>query len=82
MPIRTLILTLLLLAGGVESASAKGYLATRATGLPDLVLGLGDAGFGMSEKEYQLETGKAYRLTISSTGAYEFGFEAPRFFFT
>lgn len=61
-------------------ALAKGYLATRPTELPELVLGTDDIGFGMSQKEYQMETGKAYSLVIRSTGAKEYAFEAPEFF--
>ena len=63
-----------------EAASAKGYLATRATRLPDLVLGTDDIGFGLSQKEYRLETGKAYRLKIVSTGRHEYAMVAPEFF--
>lgn len=60
--------------------TAEGYLATRPTKLPELVLGTDDIGYGMSQKEYRLETGKAYSLEISSTGAKEYAFEAPEFF--
>jgi len=62
------------------SVSAKGYLATRATKLPELVLGTDATGYEISQREYQLETGKAYRLKIRSTGAKEYAFEAPEFF--
>ena len=62
------------------SLSAKGYLATRAEKLPELVLGTVNTGYEISQKEYKLETGKAYRLKIRSTGAKEFAFEAPEFF--
>ena len=63
-----------------ETALAKGYLATRATRLPDLVLGTDNTGFGLSQKEYRLETGKAYRLKIVSTGKHEYAMVAPEFF--
>ncbi len=59
---------------------AEGYLATRPTKLPELVLGTDDIGYGMSQTEYRMETGKAYSLEISSTGAKEYAFEAPEFF--
>ena len=63
-----------------EVALAKGYLATRAIRLPDLVLGTDNTGFGLSQKEYRLETGKAYRLKIVSTGMHEYAMVAPEFF--
>ena len=61
-------------------AAAKGYLATRPEELPELVLGTDDIGYGMSQTEYRMETGKAYSLEIKSTGAKEYAFEAPEFF--
>ncbi|CZF81933.1 hypothetical protein GCE9029_02915 [Grimontia celer] len=61
-------------------ATAKGNLSQRATDLPELVLGTDDAGFAISQKEFQMETGKAYALTITSTGAKECAFEAHSFF--
>ncbi len=73
----TTILALGLLALPVSS---KGYLATRAEKLPELVLGTDNTGYEISQKEYKLETGKAYRLKIRSTGAKEYAFEAPEFF--
>lgn len=60
-------------------AVAEGDLAAKPTKLDDLVLGTGDAGFGVSKKEYQLVTGKAYQLKITSTGAKECAWEAPQF---
>ena len=63
-----------------ESASAKGYLATRPTALPELVLGTDAIGYGVSQKEYQLETGKAYSLEIKSTGAKEYAMVGSDFF--
>jgi len=63
-----------------EVVQAKGYLATRATRLPDLVLGTDNTGFELSQKEYRLETGKAYRLKIISTGKHEYAMVAPEFF--
>ena len=61
-------------------AAAEGYLALKATELDDLVLGTEVSGYGMSNTEYQLETGKAYSLKIVSTGRKEYAFEAPEFF--
>lgn len=60
-------------------ARAEGYLATRAEELPDLELGLGQTGYGVSQKDYALTTGKAYSLTIKSTGQKECAWEAPEF---
>ena len=60
-------------------ARAEGYLAQKPEKLPDMVLGLGDAGFGVSQKDFALVTGKAYRLTIKSTGAKECAWQAPEF---
>lgn len=59
---------------------AEGYLATQPTELEDLVLGTDDIGYGVSVKEYNLETGKAYSLLIKSTGAKEYAVVAPDFF--
>lgn len=61
------------------SAQAQGYLAQRAEKLPVLELGLGNAGFGVSQKDYNLQTGKGYVLKIKSTGAKECAWSAPDF---
>ncbi len=58
---------------------AEGDLALKVTKLDDLVLGTGEAGFGVSRKSYDLVTGKAYSLMIKSTGAKECAWEAPEF---
>jgi hypothetical protein len=60
-------------------ARAEGDLALRPEKLPDMVLGLGEAGFGVSQKDFALVTGKAYRLKIKSTGAKECAWQAPDF---
>ena len=62
-----------------SSARAEGDLAVKVTKLDDLVLGTGEAGFGVSQKNYDLVTGKAYSLMIKSTGAKECAWEAPEF---
>ena len=49
-------------------ALAEGDLSDRPQKLPDLALGLGDTGYGVSQKDFALATGKAYRLKITSTG--------------
>jgi hypothetical protein len=65
---------------GIGGAIAAGDLSGKPTRLPDLVLGTDDAGFGLSQKEYNLETGKAYRLKIISTGKHEYALVAPDLF--
>ncbi len=59
--------------------AAEGDLALKAEKLPDMVVGLGDAGFGVSQKDYSLTTGKAYRLKLKSTGQKPCAWEAPVF---
>jgi len=80
MLMRALLLTLCAVIGLSQAAAAKGYLATRAVKLPDLVIGTDDLGFEVSQKEYKLETGKAYRLKIVSTGRHEYAMVAPELF--
>ena len=58
---------------------AEGDLALKPEKLPDMVLGLGEAGFGISQKDFTLSTGKAYRLKIRSTGEKECAWQAPQF---
>jgi hypothetical protein len=76
------LLCCLLLASAVAvpgPARAEGYLAAKPEKLPDLQLGLGEAGYGVSQKDYALTTGKAYRLKIKSTGQKECAWVAPEF---
>jgi len=74
----------LMLAAGIviaaTTAVAEGYLATDLQKLPDLVFGTDAAGFAVSQAEYSLETGKAYRLTIISTGKREYAIRGDDFF--
>jgi hypothetical protein len=67
------------IAAGGESRAA-GDLSLKPTRLPDLVIGTDDTGFGLSQKEYAIETGKSYRLKIISTGRHEYALVAPDFF--
>lgn len=62
------------------AALAKGDLATKGTKLPELILGQGDAGFGVSQAEYRIETGKLYQLEISATGKQECALRGEKFF--
>jgi hypothetical protein len=60
-------------------AGAEGYLALKPETLPDLEVGLGESGYGVSQKDYALVTGKAYRLKLKSTGQKECAWAAPEF---
>jgi hypothetical protein len=60
-------------------AGAEGDLALKPEKLPDLELGLGESGYGVSRKDYALVTGKAYRLKLKSTGQKECAWAAPEF---
>lgn len=59
--------------------SSKGDLAIRSKKL-ELKLGSEKSDYEMSQKLFKLETGKAYRLEISSMGFKEYEFEAEEFF--
>ena len=61
----------------VGPASAEGDLALKPIKLDDLVIGMGESGYGVSKKDYELVTGKAYQLLIKSTGAKECAWVAP-----
>lgn len=60
-------------------AVADGFLASKPEKLPDLVIGTDDTGFGVSQKDFELNTGKAYKLKIVSTGKKECAWIAPEF---
>lgn len=66
-------------AAAVGPAEAAGDLATRTTRL-DLKLGSKDNDYAISQADFQLETGKAYRLSITSNGSKEMAWVAPEFF--
>lgn len=72
------------LAGVLSVASvaalAAGDLTRRPEKLPDLVMGSDESDYFLSQKEYTLETGKAYKLAIISNGQKEYALEAPEFF--
>ena len=61
------------------SIFAEGDLAIRAKKL-ELKLGSDKSDYEMSQKVFELETGKAYRLEISSMGFKEYEFEVEDFF--
>ncbi len=56
---------------------ADGNLASRPINLPELVL---NNNLSLSQTSYTLETGKMYRLHISSDGEEQFAFLAPELF--
>lgn len=68
-----LVLGLLLPLG----AAAKDNLASRPEDLPALEL---REDLTLSQTEYHVETGKAYRLAIKSDGGESFSLRAPDFF--
>lgn len=82
MPIAAVAVATLALAGLAQTlpAIAKGDLTLKPIELEELTVGQGDAGFGVSQKKYELETGKAYSLAIKSTGKKPCAFQAPGFF--
>ena len=59
---------------------AKGDLTRKPIGLPDLVMGSEESDYSFSQKTYELETGKAYKLEIISSGLKEYALQAPEFF--
>ena len=63
-----------------SAAYATGDMTLKPTELPDLTVGQGDSGFGVSQKTYNLETGKSYTLTIKSTGKKECAWQSPGLF--
>ena len=58
---------------------AEGDLTIRSKKL-ELKLGSDKSDYEMSQKTFNLETGKSYRLEISSMGFKEYEFEAEDFF--
>jgi uncharacterized cupredoxin-like copper-binding protein len=70
-------LAALFLFCGAVPGGAEGNLASRPTDLPELLL-KGD--LTMSQTEYMLETGKFYRIHISSDGVEEFAWMSPELF--
>jgi len=76
----TAALTIAITVLTASAVFAEGFLVQRTKRLPDLELGLGAAGYGVSDHKYELETGKGYRLWLKATGAKECAFVAPEFF--
>ena len=81
MNVKRFVLVGLLVYLAVGSAAwAEGYLATDLQKLPDLVFGVDETGFAVSTPSYRLTTGKAYQLTLVSTGKREYAIHADDFF--
>ncbi|MFA9473642.1 MAG: copper-binding protein [Filomicrobium sp.] len=76
----TAALTIAITVLTASAVFAEGFLVQRTKRLPDLELGLGAAGYGVSDHKYELETGKGYRLWLKATGAKECSFVAAEFF--
>ncbi len=53
------------------AAEAAGYLGKRAERLPPLRIGIGEDGYGMEPKSYEIETGRGYKLKVEATGLVE-----------
>jgi uncharacterized cupredoxin-like copper-binding protein len=74
----------LLTAAFVVTASMAhavgGDLATLPEQLETLEIGQGDNGYGVSQTEYQMQTGQAYRLMIRAVGWHECNWQATSFF--
>ncbi|WP_027856607.1 cupredoxin domain-containing protein [Marinobacterium jannaschii] len=64
----------------VSTAQAAGDLTRKPQKLPDLVMGSEASDYSLSQSEYNLETGTAYKLAIISTGRKEYAVQAPEFF--
>ncbi|GAA0686216.1 hypothetical protein GCM10009104_10030 [Marinobacterium maritimum] len=81
-PIRTLTLALTLASAALSTTTvqAEGDLTTRPERLPDLVLGSEVTDYAMSQTRYEMETGKAYRLKVVSSGLKEYAMQSPEFF--
>lgn len=63
-----------------SAAFAAGNLGSKPTALPELVLGSDDTGYAVSQKDYEMETGKSYSLMITSSGKQECAWVAEGFF--
>lgn len=79
--LKALFLPVLLICSliGFDTIYAAGDLTRRGTALADLRLGSEESDYSMSQREYQLETGKAYQLKIIASGQKEYAFQAPEF---
>lgn len=68
------------LMGVTATVQAEGDLTRKPIKLADLVMGNETSDYALSQTEYQLETGKAYKLKVVSSGLKEYALQAPEFF--
>lgn len=68
------------LAFATTPANAAGSLATRCQALPELIWGSDNTGYAVSQKTYELETGKCYKLEIVASGKKEYAIRGADFF--
>ena len=66
--------------GVLSPAAAAGSLATRCAELPKLEFGTDITGYKVSQESYDLETGKCYKLEISSSGNKEYVIRGSDFY--
>jgi len=59
---------------------AQGDLTRKPQKLPELLMGSEESDYSLSEKKYELETGKAYRLEIVASGLKPYALRAPELF--
>ena len=69
-----------ILLTSVQPSYAKGNLVARCEKLDTQELGIDDAGFAVLHPLYNIETGKCYKLEISSSGRHEYILQGPEFF--
>jgi len=81
-PLRaSLALAATLCAGLVAGAASAGDLVKGRQNLPEIVLGDTNGNdFVVSVKDIEMESGKSYRLDVTSNGGKEYKFMAPEFF--
>lgn len=70
-----------LCAGLVAGGASAGDLVKGRQNLPEIVLGdTSGNDFVVSVKDIEMESGKSYRLDVTSNGGKEYKFMAPEFF--
>ena len=81
-PLRAgLALAAMLCAGLVAGGASAGDLVKGRQNLPEIVLGdTSGNDFVVSVKDIEMESGKSYRLDVTSNGGKEYKFMAPEFF--
>ena len=65
---------------GGTPAMAAGDLVTRSQRVPELVLGSPEDDYSVSRKDFEAETGRYYRWSVTSKGMKEYWWRAPDFF--